>query len=174
MLTRSSVDTNEGYFVNIVELPTELINTMAPVISVLLLIGLLAVSRSPMVPRSALYQYIEMALVMVTMLLMAPYVRKAHFATLYPAFALATAALLHGLFQEQAAKRLKWSMIVFAVAVNFSSRGFIGKSASDFTAALSFILWPTILFGLALGSAIWAGRVATVQGNGPAPPEKHG
>ncbi len=159
LLTRSSVESEEEYFVNVLELPTELINTVAPVLSILLLIGLLAVSRSPTVPRSAPHQYLEMALVMVAMLLMSPYVRKAHYAMLYPAFALATAALFHGVFQGRAAKRLKWSMIAFAVVVNFSSRGFIGRTASNFTAALSFLLWPTILFGLALGSAICAGRI---------------
>lgn len=158
LLTRSSVESNEEYFVNVLDLPTELIDAIVPVFSVLLLIGLLAVSRSPTVPRSATHQYLEMALVMVTMLLMSPYVRKAHYAMLYPAFALAIAALFHGVFQGGTAKRLKWSMIVFAVVVNFTSRGFIGRTASDFTAALSFILWPTTLFGLALGGAIWAGR----------------
>lgn len=166
LLTKSNARTpSKGeYYVNVVALDRDEVKAVVPFISLAILIALLFVSRNPNAPRSAPGPYLEMALVVVSMLLMSPYVRKAHFASLYPAVALACAAILHGALPETAARRLKWSLIAFAVLVNLTSPGIIGREGRDFFAGIAIFLWPTLLFALALAGCATACRRATSNG----------
>ena len=83
---------------------------------------------------------------------MSPYVRKAHYASLYPAVCLATAALLSGNLPAAAARALKRGLIVFAVALNLTAPALITKSGSEFFNGICIFLWATLLFAAALAA----------------------
>lgn len=158
------------YYVNLATFDRDTVEALVPILSFLILIALLSVSRNPTLPREAPGPYLELGLVLVAMLCMSPYVRKAHFASLYPAVALACAALLQGVVPEVAARRLKWSLVAFALLINLTSPGLIGRQGRDFFAGIGIYLWPTLLFGLALAGAIGACRqAAATRAGAPMP-----
>lgn len=156
------------YYVNVLELDAAAVKRVAPALSLAVLAVLLAVCRNPVAPREAPGPYLEMGLVLVAMLLMSPYVRKAHYAVLYPAVCLSTAALLADQVPRHAGRRLKQGLVVFAVGLNATAPAIITKDGSEFFNGVCIFVWLTLLFGVALAIACVACR-RSVASAAPAP-----
>ena len=150
------------FYVNVLELDREVVKRFAPVISAVLFAGLLAVCRNPTQPRDAPGPYLEMGLVLVAMLLMSPYVRKAHYASLYPALCLSVSALLTGSLPAGAARWLKRTLVLLAVMLNVTAPAIITKPGSEFFNGICIFVWMTLVFGTALAAACVACRKRTL------------
>ncbi len=170
LLTESNARKPEKgpFYVNVLALDPAAVRRAVPVISVGLLLTLLAVCRGPTSPRDAPGPYLEMAFVLVVMLLMSPYVRKAHYAMLYPAVCLSIVALLTGAVAGRTARRLAWSLAGFGVLLNGTAPAIITKVGSEFFNGVCVFLWVTIGFAIALAGAIRAGGRAPAAPGAPA------
>ena len=162
LLTESNARKPEKgpFYVNVLALDREQVKRVAPLISAVVFVTLLAVCRNPTARPDTPGPYLEMGLVLVAMLLMSPYVRKAHYASLYPAVSLAVAALLHGGLPARSARWLKRGLIAFAVVLNLTAPAIITKQGSEFFNGICIFLWATLVFATPLAAVCVACRRA--------------
>lgn len=151
------------FYVNILDLDRDRVRQAVMPISIGVFIALFALCRNPVVPRTAAGPYLEMGLVLVAMLLMSPYVRKAHYAALYPAVCLATAAVLAGAVPPSVARVLTRGLAPFALVLNGTAPALVTKPVSEFFNGICIFVWATLAFGVALSLACVACRRAAVH-----------
>lgn len=157
------------FYVNVLDLDRDAVARAAPVISALVFVALFLVSRNPTTPRDAPGPYLEMGLVLVATLLISPYVRKAHYAIAYPAISLAVAALLAGVVPGAAARRLRSSLVAFALMVNLTAPAIVTKTGSEFFNGICIFLWAMLVFAAGLIIAVLACRARALDAPVPTP-----
>jgi hypothetical protein len=143
--------------VNVLDIHSERVDVIAKILLLIMLLLIGFVCRGSIVERQGYTFTMEVSLVIVTMLLMSPLTRVAHFVVLiFPLI-----ALVH-YYAKKSFENLpviqKWIPVLLVVAFMLftgSSPGFVGRALSDYLYAYSTIFWGSFLMWITFVVFLW-------------------